>query len=292
MMRQTTMPWAGAWTTRVLAIVAFLAAGLVSASAQDTRPCRILVTNDDGIGAPGIAALYRSLKDICEVLVVAPAVDRSGTSHSIPDARQGFAARPVEVDGDKVGYSVDGTPAEAVALGLIQFGVDRPFDLVVSGIDNGENTGLANLYSGTVNAGMEGLVRGVPAIAISQSGAFGTDYTVAAAFARMLVRRVLKSGLPKGIMLNVNIPKPATGEVLILPSAGLSLALTGFTATPLAQGGLFYRPNFRPAAQTGAESDTAMFAGGRITIAPLALDRTAYGALAALRSWNLSGERP
>jgi 5'-nucleotidase len=272
-----------------LALCAALAAGPALAAGQDR--CRILITNDDGAGAPGIAALYRALKPVCDVLVAAPATDQSGASHSIPDARRGFAARAATIDGEAAGYAVEGTPAEATALGLIQFGRERPFDLVVSGINRGENTGLANLYSGTVNAGMEALVRGVPAIAVSQSSDYGADYRASAEVAVRVVRQALNHGLPRGVMLNVNVPIHPNGRVAVLPAAGLSGDLPGFDARPQPDGAVLYAPRFAPAAGLDPAGDAAAYRKGDITIAPLALDRTAYRALAPLRAWTLGAGR-
>lgn len=269
---------------RLAAALAVFVAVAGPAAARDR--CRILITNDDGAGAPGIAALYRGLKPVCDVLMVAPAEDRSGWSHAIPDARRGFKARPATIDGEAAGYAVDGSPAEAVALGLIQFGRERPFDLVVSGIDDGENTGLANLYSGTVNAGMEALVRGVPAIAVSQAGGQGGDYRASAVFAARIVRAALRHRLPRGVMLNVNVPAAPDGRVAVLASAGLTASLPGFSAQPLASGEVLYAPRFAPPARL-PPGDAAAFARGVITVAPLALDRTAHGSMAGLKTWGL-----
>ena len=272
--------------------VALVALAVGPASAASKGACRILITNDDGVGAPGIAALYRGLKSVCDVMVVAPADDRSGSSHAIPDARRGFKARPAVIDGQAAGYAVEGTPAEAVALGLIEFGRDRSFDLVVSGVDNGENTGLANLYSGTVNAGMEALVRGVPAIAISQSSDYGDDYRASSAVAVRIVKTALAHRLPKGVMLNVNVPKALSGRVRVLSSAGLTASLPGFSARPEPDGAILYQPRFAPAQRLEGGGDAAAFLKGDITVVPLALDRTAYGSLAVVKGWKLETGDP
>lgn len=274
---------------RCLALAALVVALAAEPAAAKGR-CRILVTNDDGAGAPGVAALYRGLKPVCDVLMVAPAEDRSGWSHAIPDARRGFSARPATIDGEAAGYAVQGSPAEATALGLVQFGAQRPFDLVVSGIDDGENTGLANLYSGTVNAGMEALVRGVPAIAFSQAGGQGDDYRASTAVAVRVVKAALKHRLPAGVMLNVNVPKAPNGQVAVMASAGLTASLPGFSAEPSDAGEVRYRPRFGPPGRL-PPGDAAAFEQGVTTIVPLALDRTAYAAIPAVKAWGLGASR-
>ncbi|MBB5294581.1 5'/3'-nucleotidase SurE [Deinococcus metallilatus] len=169
------------------------------------RP-RILVANDDGIFSPGIKALALALADVGDVVVVAPDVEQSAVGHGITirrplrfkhTASAGFGSLPA--------YRVDGTPADCVVLGVHLLG--RP-DLVVSGINLGPNLGDDLTHSGTVAAAIEGLALGLPAIAFSQQGSAGGEYsfTAGAAYAARLARQVLGRSLPPRVLLNVNFP--------------------------------------------------------------------------------------
>lgn len=272
-------------------MLGLLLGALAVSPAAAAKPCRILVTNDDGVSSPGLAALRDSLSSLCDVEVVAPATDQSGASHSVINTRHGLVVREARLANGIDAHAVVGTPAEATAIGLLVFGAHRPFDLVVVGINRGENTGLAYLYSGTVNAGMEALARGTPAIAISQAAEYGDDFSVSAPFARRLAKLVLAEGLPKGVMLNANVPRAPTEGVVISRAGGLTVKLAGFAVRQGAVGETIYAPNFQGADPSMRTDDVAAYMSGRIVIAPLRLDRTADGTLIRLRRWPLSSGR-
>lgn len=160
----------------------------------------ILISNDDGVYAPGLAVLAEVLKKIADVTVVAPDRNRSGASHSLT------LTRPLRIQTLENGFiSVDGTPTDCVHIaisGLIQ---TLP-DVVVSGVNNGANLGDDVLYSGTVAAAMEGRFLGFPAIAISCVGQNCKNYTTAAIIARNIVLRLFEDPLPASTILNVNVP--------------------------------------------------------------------------------------
>jgi 5'-nucleotidase len=166
----------------------------------------ILVTNDDGISAPGIIALASALRALADVVVAAPDRERSATSHSIS------LDRPLRVDElEPQVFSIDGTPVDCVYLGLLHLVPRRP-DLCVSGINNGYNLGSDVFYSGTVAGALEAALRDVPAIALSLEHRRPQDFSHAAAFAQALVREVLVRGeraIPPGSLLNVNLPSGA-----------------------------------------------------------------------------------
>ena len=153
--------------TLAMATAVVLAAGC--AAHAETQPCRILLTNDDGIQHAGIRAAYLGLSKVCQVVISAPATNMSGMSHAILNTRGPTKVTEITLEPGVTGYAVEGSPAEAVAFGILTLGKDHPFNLVVSGVNEGHNTGILNLYSGTVNAAMEGAVRGVPSIAVSAS---------------------------------------------------------------------------------------------------------------------------
>ncbi|WP_165793856.1 5'/3'-nucleotidase SurE [Hyphococcus luteus] len=188
--------------------------------------------------------------------------------------------RRVQIGEDGEGYSVEGTPAEAAGLGIMALSGGAPFDLVIAGINRGENTGLANLYSGTVNAAMEALVRGAPAIAVSQDAAYDDDFAFSAALTRKFADRVLKYGLPQGVMLNVNIPVDPRG-VVIVPSRGLSVAVAGFDASEQEDGAVLYAPRMA-AVNDMPDGDVRAYLERYVSVAPLALDRTSNDAFGEL----------
>ena len=171
----------------------------------------ILVTNDDGIGAPGLYALVQALKPIAEVTIVAPSVERSAVGHAIT------LSDPLRVetyDRDETfhGYAVSGTPADCVKIAYWAL-LDRKPDVLVSGINLGANTGINILYSGTVSAATEGTFLGIPSFAISLTTYQNPDFRYAASFARRMSSILLEKGLPKGTFLNINVPACPADEI-------------------------------------------------------------------------------
>jgi 5'-nucleotidase len=164
---------------------------------------RILVTNDDGYQAEGLQQLVNALNDLGEITIVAPAQEMSGVSHGIT-IRTPLLVRKSQMLGFPL-YVVSGTPADCVKLGITQLIPQKP-DLVLSGINQGPNTGINIFYSGTVAAATEAALMGVPAIAVSLASFKSKDFTVAAEYARRISLFVFDSGLPKNILLNVNVP--------------------------------------------------------------------------------------
>src|SRR5881392_2590350 len=176
---------------------------------------RVLLTNDDGISAPGLQAARKALRAIegVEVDVIAPDSNRSATARSIT-TRSPLTVEEVEFgDGDK-GYATDGTPVDCVRFAELGLVGHRP-DLIVSGINHGANLGDDITYSGTVAAALEGIVLGIPAIAVSQQAERGVvdfrlgrefDFAEAAAFTARLVEQIESLQLPAGTLLNINCP--------------------------------------------------------------------------------------
>jgi 5'-nucleotidase len=165
---------------------------------------KVLMTNDDGINAPGIRHLWYALKDIADVTVIAPAQEQSATSLSIT-LRQPLMIQKQSWDGEDNIYSVTGTPADCVKMGISVI-LDREPDLVVSGINRGTNAGRNLLYSGTVAGCIEAALHGLPAIAFSCHDYWETDYTAAQDHVPNIFSHVLDQPLPKGTLLNVNFP--------------------------------------------------------------------------------------
>lgn len=246
----------------------------------------ILVTNDDGIDAPGIRILARSLKKIrgARVVVVAPDREKSAASHALT------LHRPLRVEKlSKDFYSVDGTPADAVMLGVHTILKQKP-DLIISGINRGANLGEDVHYSGTVSAAMEGAIMGIPALAVSVVALKRFRYNVAARFSVKLVRKVLKDGLPTGVVLNVNVPNLSSRKI------------KGYLATSLGKhnyGDVNVEkmdPRGRPYYWIGGTphqfeerpgSDCEAFLNGQISITPIKVDMTDRAFLKRLKKWQL-----
>jgi len=171
----------------------------------------VLISNDDGIAAPGIHALVKEIRKIGDVTVVAPDKQQSAAGHSIT---MNYPLRmvPFQRDGELFGYAVDGTPADAVKLG-VRFLLKKRPDLVISGINHGSNTAVNILYSGTVSAATEGTVLGIPSFAVSLTTYDEPDFSYAARFAARLAAIVAKRGLPAGTLLNVNVPAVPEQEI-------------------------------------------------------------------------------
>jgi len=243
---------------------------------------RILVSNDDGFGAPGIAVLAAAMARIGDVVIVAPERDRSGASNSLTlDA-------PIRVrrEGDS-GYRVEGTPTDCVHLAITGLLDDDP-DMVISGINSGANLGDDVLYSGTVAAAMEGRFLGLPAVAVSLASHEPRHYETAARVAALLVERLRQDPLPADTILNVNVPDRPWE------------ALAGFEATRLGQR---HRaepvvrsedPRGRPIywigppgveQDAGPGTDFDAINRGCVSVTPIQVDLTRYRALEQVAGW-------
>ena len=182
----------------------------------------IMLTNDDGIASPGLIALIHAIGSLGELLVVAPRHQQSAMSRSYLAKVGATETHTLEVDGKSLmTYSIEATPAQVVRNGLLRFAAHKP-DLLISGINYGENIGAGLTVSGTVGAAWEGAAFGVPAIAVSlevEEGQYfvhnpDTDFSVAAQFARRFAEAVLREGLAPGVeILNINVPQDVTADV-------------------------------------------------------------------------------
>ncbi|MDY6897832.1 MAG: 5'/3'-nucleotidase SurE [Cyanobacteriota bacterium] len=175
---------------------------------------RLLVSNDDGIYAPGIRALANAMAEAGhEVSVVCPDRERSATGHGLT-LHQPIRAEIVEsvFHPSITAWACDGTPSDCVKLALWAL-LDSPPELVLSGINQGANLGTEILYSGTVSAAMEGLIEGIPSIAFSLTSYTSKDFSGAANFAKILVEQLAQKPLPSAILLNVNIPAIETSQI-------------------------------------------------------------------------------
>ncbi len=237
---------------------------------------RILVTNDDGILAPGLHALEAALAEVGEVYTVAPLYEQSGAGRRIT-LRKPFRYEPHGVRR----YAVDGTPADCAMMAITLL-LDFKPDVVVSGINNGPNLGENVYYSGTIAGAAEGAKWGIPAIAMSVNQRVDIDYGPAAAIAAKVTRKVCEDGLPPGIVLNVNVPHPAYDGVEIThQSRKISRNLMVETRDP--RGRPYYWMHEEvPLDDAEPGSDYAAVRDGKVSITPLSFDHTAREVFAAI----------
>jgi 5'-nucleotidase len=250
------------------------------------RP-RVLVTNDDGIESRGLLMLKQALEPVGDVYVLAPETNQSAVGHSMTFMRP-LRVRQRVLDDGSAGWSVDGSPTDAVSLAFLgYFGVG--FDLVASGINHGANLGDDVTYSGTVGAAMEAVLSGCPAFAISQESSGEPDFDLARQVAALVARNILEHGLGAGELLNVNVPSVSIDEV-----AGIELTRMG---KRVYQDQLLERldPRGTPYYWFGGPPPTGLaepgtdfhaVVNGRVAITPIQLDLTARRLLERIRGWQ------
>ncbi len=233
---------------------------------------QILLTNDDGIFAPGLAALYKELVKMGDVTVVAPADSRSGTSHSITFSRP-LVCNKVDINGQFTGFSIQGSPADCVKLAVLELH-EGPIDLLVAGINNGANAGINVYYSGTVAAAMEGAFLQIPAVAMSLSFEEQMDFEKAARHCTKILKKLMP--VKKGNVININIPKLSKGQpkgVRVVPQSS-----KGFDEYYIRQENEQGQTVFQLAGGShltdGNPTDTTSLEEGFITITALAPDMT------------------
>jgi 5'-nucleotidase len=251
---------------------------------------RILVTNDDGIAAPGILALWRAVRDLGDVTVVAPDSERSAVGHAITLAEPLRVSDYAGPEG-LTGHAVSGTPADCVKIATRAI-LSAPPDLVLSGINQGSNLGTNVLYSGTVSAATEAAMLGVPAAAFSLADRHFSDFTAAAACARRIAIEIGRRGLPRGVSLNVNVPPlPPEGiRGTAVTRQGRMRVLEWFDRRNDPRGRHYYwmvGEKLEDEAAPGSGVDDAAVAAGFISVTPINFDLTDEGAIAALASWEL-----
>ena len=174
----------------------------------------ILVTNDDGISAPGIRNLIRIMNDFGEVVVVAPDAPQSGMGHAITIEATLRCDKVVIDDGPQKEYACSGTPVDCVKLAVNKL-LDRKPDLCVSGINHGSNSSINVIYSGTMSAAVEGSLEGIPSIGFSLLDyGYNADFTEMETYIRKITKSVLKNGIDRGVCLNVNFPKIVDGKLI------------------------------------------------------------------------------
>ena len=249
----------------------------------------ILLTNDDGIYAPGLAALERELEKLAEVYVVAPQFEQSGVGHSITYLSP-LVCKEVFEGKQRRGWAVEGSPADCVKLGIFEFCPRRP-DVVISGINSGLNAGINVMYSGTVAAAIEGSFFGITSIAVSLEWDDHADYPQAAAIARRVIEQVLASKGDAPQLFNLNIPTAAIHnprrELHVVP---MGLARWGDTyekrIDPRGRPYFWATGDKPPASPAEGETDVLALKKGHLTLTPLHFDLTQRGFLAPMREWK------
>ena len=244
---------------------------------------RILISNDDGIYAPGLLKLRQALDPLGEILVVAPDRERSGTGHGIT-VHKPLRPKQINFPDGTVGWSVNGTPADCVKLALEAL-LEKTPDLVISGINWGANLGTDVLYSGTVSAAIEGIINGIPSVAISLATYENKDFEYAARFAAWIVPILSENKFQSGCsLLNINIPQGSPKGVKVT-RLGNRRYENVFHKRIDPRGGVYYWMAGEPKDMTpdkpklDAETDFDTVNDGFISITPLHFDLTDFNAI-------------
>ncbi len=248
----------------------------------------ILVTNDDGISSPGLLVLHQALRQVATTVVIAPERNWSAASA----ARTLFDPLRVDpttlADGSPA-FVCTGTPGDCVALAALGLLERRP-DLVVSGINIGANLAQDVTYSGTVAAAMEGIVAGIPSIAVSLHGNRASDFGPAGRFAARLATEVHRRGLPPNILLNVNVPSAAI-EGVAITRLGKRVYRDELVVRHDPRGRPYYWiGGMEPEGSLDEGTDTAAISNGFISVTPIHFDLTHRPLVEELRSWRLDAE--
>ena len=233
---------------------------------------QILLTNDDGIFAPGLAAIYKELVKVGDVTVVAPADSRSGASHSVT-FKEPLVCNKVDINGQFTGFSVQGSPADCVKLACMQLH-NGPIDLLVAGINNGANAGINVYYSGTVAAAMEGAFLKIPAVAMSLAAEEKMDFEKAARHCAKILKKLIP--VKSGEVININIPQLSKGEpkgVRVVPQSTEGF-YEYYIRQKNEQGQTVFQLAGGPHREEESPADTTSLVEGFITITALVPDMT------------------
>ena len=251
----------------------------------------ILLTNDDGVGAPGLLALAQALTGLGKVTVLAPDHNWSASGH-VKTMHRPLRVKETQLADGFPAYKSDGAPSDCVALALLGF-VDEKIDLVVSGINPNANLGHDVTYSGTVTAAMEAAIWGIPGLAFSldlpQNHQEKIDFSSAADIARQITAVVMQHSLPKNVLLNVNIPYPSVPQAIrvMITRQGLRLYRDALDARIDPRGRPYYWiGGDAPTGVPDEGTDFGALAENVVSITPLHLDMTAYEFMPELNSWE------
>lgn len=250
----------------------------------------ILVTNDDGVQAPGLLALAQEMRKLGRVTVFAPDRNWSVSGH-VKTLDHPLRVRETTLADGSAAFTTDGAPSDCVALALL--GLIDPTDLVISGINPNANISHDVTYSGTVTAAMEAVITNVRGIAVSLNSPEGSketlDYSTAAIVARRVVEKILSDGLPEGVVLNVNVPylKEAELKGYMITRQGLRVYRDALDQRTDPRGRPYYWIGGEAPTGVAEEgTDVGALAEGYVSITPLQLDLTHYKAMDVLKKWK------
>ncbi len=248
----------------------------------------ILVCNDDGIDAPGLYALVQEVKRVADVIVVAPDKQQSAVGHAIT-VNYPLRAVPYRKNDEFFGYAVEGTPADAVKLG-VRFLMKTPPDLILSGINHGSNTAINIIYSGTVSAATEGTILGIPSIAVSLTTYEEADFSYAASFTVRLALLVAEQGLPEGTLLNVNVPAVPASDIrgVIVTKQGTSKWDDTFDVRrDPANREYFWLTGKMVVTDTDTDSDLLAVRNRYVSVTPIRYDLTDWEMRKVMETWEI-----
>jgi len=269
----------------IVAVLGFWLAAALGCAAADNGPValRILLSNDDGIEAPGLAVLFDALRTVGTVTVAAPLREQSGISHGVTSRRL-IPVRRSERKG-AAWYAIDATPATCVRLALESPLADKP-DVVVAGVNRGENVGLVSFYSATVAAAREAAFLRIPAISVNLQSGRDMDYKAAADFTAALVRELGRAGLKKGLFLNVNVPALPRDRIkgIRVTRQDVRPTLNMFEKKDTEDGQDLYWPSYKELDAGPEGTDTWAVRNGYISVTPMSLDQTDEAGLRSLKA--------
>ena len=246
---------------------------------------RVLLTNDDGIHAPGLMALHQELNGDFDIDIVAPESEMSAVGHAITLAHP-LRVQAVHKSGEFFGYCVSGTPADCVKIAVQELLKGSP-DIILSGINLGANVGVNVLYSGTVSAATEGAFLGIGAAAISLCTRQDPDYRFAARFSRKIIRFIMENGIKEGTALNVNIPAVSAEKIsgVSITRQGISRFRERYERRVDPRGKVYYwLSGETPVEEELADADAKALEENKITITPITYDLTCLEEVERLRS--------
>lgn len=248
----------------------------------------IIISNDDGIESPGIIRLAEEIRKFAYVIVAAPHTQQSAVGHSIT------MSSPIRMSrifyGKKFfGYAVEGTPADAVKLAVHNLLKGKKIDLLISGINQGANTAINIIYSGTVSAAAEGTILGIPSIAVSLASYVYKNFDAAALVSSKIAKTVLKYGLPKGTLLNVNVPPVPKSKIkgIVVTKQGKSYWNDVYERRVDPNNREYYwLTGYMVKTDRGLEYDVSAVDKNYVSVTPIHYDLTDYEAYEKMKSWE------
>ncbi len=249
---------------------------------------KILITNDDGIAAPGIKALTEVMHELGEIFIIAPDSAQSGMGHAITINSTLELKHIPGFLGTENAYSCTGTPVDCVKMGIHELMKTRP-DLCVSGVNHGSNSSINVIYSGTMSAAVEGGIEGIPSIGFSLCDySWDANFENIKPFIKKIALEVLEKGLPEGVILNVNFPKTDNIKGIKICRQAKAAWEEEFDKRTNPMGKEYYWLTGKFVNHdNGEDTDEWALANDYISIVPVHFDLTAYHAIQQLNNWNL-----